>query len=185
MAAKLIILRHGEKPKGKNSALELSSAGKARAKALAENYLGKGAKHELFGKDGPDAFLAITPHTLETASPSALSWGLPVATYSIAGRATPASLARRTQDAAKRVTRALARGKTVVMVWEHKHIANLKLAPETTLRVLLNLDRLKDVPDDWPDDDYDSMWIFACGKGGKPKHFELRPQHFHPAKAKP
>ena len=57
--------------------------------------------------------------------------------------------------------------------------------PETTLRFLLNLDRLKDVPDDWSDDDYDSMWIFACGKGGRPKHFELRPQHFHPSKAKP
>jgi hypothetical protein len=185
MAAKLVILRHGEKPKGKKSALELSSAGKARAQALAANHLGKGARHSLFGKDGPDAFLAITPHTLETASPSAQSWGLPVATYSITGRATPAALAKRTQEAAKRVKRSLARGKTVVMVWEHKHIANARLAPETTLRFLLNLDQLKDVPDNWSDDDYDSLWMVACGRNGTPKHFELRPQHFHPPKAKP
>ena len=185
MAAKLIILRHGEKPKGKNSALELSSAGKARAKALAENYLGKGAKHELFGKDGPDAFLAITPHTLETASPSALSWGLPVATYSIAGRATPASLARRTQDAAKRVTRALARGKTVVMVWEHKHIASKKLeeaypSEKITLRQLLQLDTLgSQVPDKWEGENYDYFWIATYGKGSDaPTGFEAHKQKF-------
>ena len=52
----------------------LCSTGMRRSLALAEQYLGKGASKPLFeAAEKPDAFLAITLHTLETASPSAQS----------------------------------------------------------------------------------------------------------------
>ena len=49
-------------------------------------------------------------------------------------------------------------GKTVVMVWDHRHIADQALAlkfpdQKMTLRQLLNLDKLPDVPDTWPGPD--------------------------------
>ncbi len=55
-------------------------------------------------------------------------------------------------------------GKTVVMVWEHKHIANEKLEAKfegeaVTLRKLLKLDILPGVPKTWPSDNYDYFWI--------------------------
>jgi hypothetical protein len=181
MAAKLIILRHGEKPKGKGSALQLSRIGKQRALALAAIFLGKGATRSLFDKNGPDAFFAITSHTVETASPSAESWRLPVIAFcTTAGAAAKnAALDVRTAQAAEKVRHALKRGKTVVMVWEHKRIAGAT-KPQTTLRELLNLGRLTAVPDKWPDDDFDTMWIFACDKNGRPAKFQPVPQHFHP-----
>ena len=97
------------------------------------------------------------------------------------GASKNAALDRRTQEAAKAVKRALARGRTVVMVWEHKRIAGAK-DPKTTLRRLLNLDRLPLVPEKWADDDFDTIWIVSCGRHGKPKAFEQMPQHFHPEK---
>jgi hypothetical protein len=179
MAARLIILRHGEKPKGKNSALQLSPRGKQRAQALAQTHLGKGASRSLFGRKGPDAFFAITPHTVETASPSAESWGLPVTTFwaSASGRDKNSELDARTDDAARKARRALGRGKTIVMIWEHKRIAGAA-KPQTTLRNLLKLDRIDAVPVKWPDDDFDTIWIFACSGSGKPVHFESIAQNF-------
>jgi hypothetical protein len=179
MAARLIILRHGEKPKGKNSALQLSRAGKMRAQALAQIHLGRDATKSLFGRKGPDAFFAVTPHTVETASPSAESWGLPVTAFwaSASGRDKNAALDARTGEAAKRARHALERGKTIVMVWEHKRIAGAA-NPQTTLRKLLKLDRLEAVPDKWPDEDFDTIWIVACSRNGKPAGFEALPQHF-------
>lgn len=180
MGATLIILRHGEKPSGKNSALQLSHTGKIRAQKLAERFLGRGAKESLFGRKAPDAFFAITPHTVETASPAAESWGLPVTTFwtSAVSRDRNAALDARTTEAAKRVRHALKRGKTIVMVWEHKRIAGAA-NPKTTLRKLLKLDRLDAVPEKWPDDDYDTIWIVTCSKDGKPAAFKAMPQHFH------
>ena len=180
MGARLIILRHGEKPTGQDSALQLSRPGKLRAQALAQTYLGKGATKSLLGGKGPDAFFAITPHTVETASPSAESWGLPVTAFwaSAAGRDKNAALDMRTGEAAKRARHALERGKTIVMVWEHKRIAGAA-NPQTTLRRLLKLDRLDAVPEKWPDDDFDTMWVVTCSRDGKPAGFEAMPQHFH------
>src|SRR5882757_8292701 len=65
--ARIIILRHGEKQNG----YQLCEVGTQRAQALASRYLGKGAEASLFAEGGaPDAFFAITPHTLELVSPA-------------------------------------------------------------------------------------------------------------------
>src|SRR6185312_4259054 len=160
MGSKLVILRHAEKPKGAKSSLELSATGKARAQFLERTYLGRGAQKPLFGKNGPDAFFAITPHTIQTASPSAESWNLPVTAFCTAAPAAEkeAALDMRTQDAAKAIAHALARGRDIVVVWEHHRIADARLGdPQTTLWKLLNLGRIG-VPGTWPDDDYDTMW---------------------------
>ena len=108
----------------------------------------------------PAAFLAITLHTLELAAPAAGTWSLPLTLYAapLGGekKAFEATLNRRTQEAAAALLGNPAwQGKTVVMVWEHKHIANAKLegsfpGEKVTLRQLLGLDTLKEVPDTWP-----------------------------------
>jgi hypothetical protein len=61
-------------------------------------------------------------------------------------------------------------GKTVVIVWEHKHIANTKLerafpGEQLTLRQLLGLDKLKDVPESWPSGNYDYFWSVDYAEG--------------------
>ena len=61
-------------------------------------------------------------------------------------------------------------GKTVVMVWEHDHIADAKLEKKfsgeaVTLRQLLHLDTLKGVPDTWPSGNYDYFWIVDFDRG--------------------
>ena len=67
------------------------------------------------------------------------------------------ALNRRTQEAAANIMQNPAlNGKTIVMVWEHKHIANAKLEAKhegeaVTLRKLLKLG----VPATWPGDNYD------------------------------
>jgi hypothetical protein len=62
----------------------------------------------------------------------------------------------------------LLQGKTVVMVWEHRHIANKKLEDNfpreaVTLRQLLKLDLLHGVPETWPSGTYDYFWIVDYG----------------------
>ena len=125
--SQIIVLRHGEK----QDAYRLCEVGVQRSLALAAQYLGKGAKDSLFPKGrAPDAFIAITLHTLELVSPAAQSWGKPVILYSAlpmhgqTDEQATAILNRRTQEAARDVmTGAQWAGKTVVMVWEHHHIA--------------------------------------------------------------
>jgi hypothetical protein len=74
---------------------------------------------------------------------------------------TVKALNRRTQEAAANIMQNPAlNGKTIVMVWEHKHIANAKLEAKyegeaVTLRKLLKLDVLSGVPPTWPGDNYD------------------------------
>ena len=126
--ARIIILRHGEKA----TAYKLCDIGRERAEALATTYLGRGAAKSLFPSgETPAAILAITLHTLELASPAAASWGEPLTLYSTlpdkdADEDEKAeAFNRRTQEAAHDVmTDPRYVGKTVVMVWEHKHIAN-------------------------------------------------------------
>ncbi len=163
--ARIIISRHGEK---KNSS-ELCKVGKLRAQALAAQYLGKGApaNNSIFGKDGkPDAFFAVTEHTQETAKPSATSWGEQLTVFSQGG------LDKETKDAAAALDSAAYDGKIVVVVWEHKHIADEdssgKEAPDT-LRALLKLDQIPgaDVPVKWEGDNYDYFWI-VDNTGSKP-----------------
>ncbi len=191
--SQIIVLRHGEK----QDAYRLCEVGVQRSLALAAQYLGKGAKDSLFAKGrAPDAFIAITLHTLELVSPAAQSWNKPVILYSAlpmhgqtAEQAT-AILNRRTQEAARDVmTGAQWAGKTVVMVWEHHHIAERRLEREfpgekVTLRQLLNLDGNKAVPDTsvpetWHGDNFDYFWIVDYAKGSsRPTRFQARKQVF-------
>src|SRR5512144_2641236 len=150
---RLIILRHGEKA----GSWRLCGVGQARADALAASYLGRNAANSLFAAgEEPAAILAITLHTLELAAPAAATWDLPVTLYSVLPQknveAFDKALDRRTEEAAAALLANPAwQGKTVVMVWEHKHIANAKLVAKSqgeavTFRQLLQLDKLKDVP---------------------------------------
>ena len=176
---RIIILRHGEK---KNS-YELCRIGQERSVALKDYYLGKDAANSLFpAGTGPDAIFAITLHCLLLVSPAAQSWDMPINLYSV----TPikgqtkdqetVQLNQRTQQAAADVLNDPQwDGKTIVMAWEHDHIAKASLeekyAPEkVTLRQLLNLDTLPEVVTlgDWPGGNYDYFWIVDYDNPGSP-----------------
>jgi len=184
--ARIIILRHGEKA----GAWELCGVGQARADALAATYLGRNAAQSLFAAgEEPAAFLAITLHTLELAAPAAATWDLPVTMFSVLPQkgadVFDKAFDRRTQEAAAELLANPAwQGKTVVMVWEHKHIANAKLVAKSpgeavTLRQLLQLDRLKDVPETWPSGNYDYFWIVDYAGGSTtPTGFRMVKQAF-------
>jgi hypothetical protein len=187
--ARIIILRHGEKA----TAHKLCDIGQDRAEALAATYLGRGAAKSLFANgEEPAAILAITLHTLELAAPFAASWDQPLTLYSVlpdkdADEDEKAEeLNRRTQEAAHDVmTDPRYAGKSVVMVWEHKHIANAKLEAEftgkqVTLRQLLKLDQRSDVPETWPGATYDYFWIVEFGTPGSdtPTKFTMVKQAF-------
>jgi hypothetical protein len=187
--ARIIILRHGEKA----DAWKLCETGEQRAEALALNYLGKDAAKSLFGGgEDPAFFFAITLHTLELAAPAVATWSKPIILYSVVpeaegedGDAFAKALNRRTQEAARNILAnpALA-GKTVVMVWEHKHIANEKLeakfeGEQVTLRQLLKLDILPGVPKTWPSDTYDYFWIVDFPENSNvPTKFSMVKQEF-------
>jgi hypothetical protein len=186
--SRIIILRHGEKA----DAYRLCSVGQMRAAALAAHYLGRDAANSLFAPgQGPEAFLAITLHTLELASPAVASWGQPLMLYSVVP--TPGvdkteftlALNRRTQEAARDLmTNPRWNGKTVVIVWEHDHIAHEKLEKEfkgmdVTLRQLLNLDKLEGVPQTWHGSNYDYFWIVDYAAGSTvPGNFRMLKQSF-------
>jgi hypothetical protein len=186
--ARIIILRHGEKA----DKWKLCDIGEQRADALATNYLGQNAAKSMFAAgEEPAFFFAITLHTLELASPAVASWNKPIILYSVVPEAgldkneQTKELNRRTQEAASNIMLNPAlNGKTVVMVWEHKHIANAKLEAKfegeaVTLRKLLNLDVLADVPDTWPDATYDYFWIVDFpAKSNVPSKFTMVKQEF-------
>lgn len=186
--SRIIILRHGEK----DNAWKLCEIGEERAKALALNYLGKGAAKSLFADgDEPAFFFAITLHTLELAAPAVATWSKPVILYSVMPKQGDdekefvKALNRRTQEAARNIlTNPALQGKTVVMVWEHKHIANDKLeekfaGEEVTLRQLFKLDVLPGVPKTWPGETYDYFWIVDFPEGSNvPSKFTMVKQEF-------
>ena len=183
--SRIIILRHGEKA----DSWQLCGVGQERADALAVTYLGRNASQSLFaaGKE-PAAFLAITLHTLELAAPAAQTWSLPVTLYSVLpqkGESKETALNRATQQAVDDLMSNPAwQGKSVVMVWEHRHIANAKLerafpGEKVTFRQLLHLDTLKDVPDSWPTGNYDYFWIVDyAGGSATPTGFSMVRQAF-------
>jgi hypothetical protein len=188
--ARIIILRHGEKADD----WKLCEIGEQRAKALALNYLGKGAAKSLFTEgDDPAFFFAITLHTLELASPAVASWSKPIILYSVVPQTGQSKedftkqLNRRTQEAARNLlTNPALQGKTIVLVWEHKHIANEKLEAQfendregVTLRQLLKLDILPGVPKTWPDETYDYFWIVGFpANSNVPSKFSMVKQEF-------
>lgn len=188
---RIIILRHGEK----QDAYKLCTVGQQRSLALQARYLGKGASDSLFPDGtGPDGIFAITLHTLELATPMAQSWGLPLQLYSVvplqglSKKATTLQLNQFTKLAANTVlSDPRWDGKTVVMVWEHDHIAKKKLEAQfpdekVTLRQLLNLDQLAEVPTDWPSSNYNYFWIVDYGNPGSviPTRFTQQKQVFLP-----
>jgi hypothetical protein len=186
--SRIIILRHGEKA----SPWRLCETGAERADALAATYLGKDASKSLFANgEEPAFFFAITLHTLELAAPSAATWSKPLILYSVVPDESDdddlhvKALNRRTQEAAANImTNPALNGKTVVMVWEHKHIANAKLEAKfegeaVTLRKLLKLDVLPGVPATWPGDNYDYFWIVDYPPNSNvPSRFSMVKQEF-------
>jgi hypothetical protein len=169
--AKIIILRHAEK----QNKHELSDVGLRRAKALAKQFLGSKAHSSLLLRsEKPAAILAITAHTIETAKPAAKTWSLKVKAKAIAGRKEgnekDSDLDKATKDAARKVLNDPAyRGKTVIMVWEHKRIASREHnAAQTSLRALLRLDQANPPPPEkWEDDNYNYFWIVTYEPGGQ------------------
>jgi hypothetical protein len=186
--SRIIILRHGEKADD----WKLCDVGEQRAKALALTYLGKNAAKSLFAAgEVPAFFFAITLHTVELAAPSVASWNKPLIVYSAVPESGESKddftkkLNRRTQEAARGLLDNPAlKGKTVVVVWEHKHIANEKLDQDferegVTLRQLLNLDILPGVPKTWPGDTYDYFWIVDFpADSNVPSKFAMVKQEF-------
>jgi hypothetical protein len=186
--ARIVILRHGEKADD----WKLCEVGEQRAKALALNYLGKDAAKSLFaGGEDPAFFFAITLHTLELASPATETWSKPIILYSVVPETGQSKdefekeLNKRTREAARNLlTNPALAGKTLVMVWEHKHIANEKLeskfdGEDVTLKQLFNLDILPGVPKTWPGDTYDYFWIVDFpANSNVPSKFSMVKQDF-------
>jgi hypothetical protein len=182
----VIILRHGEK----ESVSTLCRIGIDRSLALVEQYLGQGAKQSLFPGGGrPAAFFAITLDTIQFASPAAASWEMPLTVFSavpLPGVDPLPQLNLRTQQAVGALMDdPRYDGKSVVVVWNHRHIADrameLKFPDQkVTLRQLLNLDKLPDVPDTWPGSAYDYFWIVEFGTSGSrvPVSFKAVRQQF-------
>lgn len=79
-------------------------------------------------------------------------------------------------------------GKTVVMIWEHKHIANKKLSRDYSdhfveLRQLLKFDRLPEnikskIPKTWSGANYNFFWIVDYDDKGNPIGFQEIRQNF-------
>jgi hypothetical protein len=185
--SRIIILRHGEKADD----WKLCEIGKQRAQALKLNYLGKDAAKSLFTEDAPPAyFFAITLHTAELATPAVESWDKPIIFYSVFPHDDPKEMTdmlnARTQEAARNIlVNPALKGKTVVMVWEHKHIANKELDAKyqreaaVTLRQLFHLDILPGVPREWPDETYDYFWIVDFPENSNvPSKFTMVKQEF-------
>ena len=186
---RIILLRHGEKQDG----YQLCGVGQERSLALRFYYLGKAAANSLFSPGtGPDALFALTLHCAELASPAAQSWALPLRLYSVvpmnnlSKAEETLQLNKRTQEAAHDVlTDPSWEGKTVVMAWEHDHIAKKKLEKQfpneqVTLRQLLHLDALSNVPESWSGHNYDYFWIIDYGTPGSdiPTRFTMKRQVF-------
>jgi|HubBroStandDraft_6_1064221.scaffolds.fasta_scaffold643651_2 hypothetical protein len=183
--SRVIILRHAEKA----NAYALCDLGRERANALAKQFLGQGATQSLFTTgERPAAFMAVTLHSLETITPAAESWGLPVIDYSVVPNkdededAQEAEINARTQEAARDLmSKHDFDGKTVVVAWEHKHIASHKLekdyrGQEVTFRQLL---RLGQAPESWSDTNYDYFWIVDYAPGNpNPVKFQAVKQTF-------
>ncbi len=186
--SRLILMRHAEK----RDAYALCEMGALRAQALARQFLGRGAAQSLFAPgEKPEAMLAITLHPIETITPAAQSWNLPVTAYTVVpgededDAAKEVEINKRTQEAARDVmSQSRYDGKIVVMTWEHKHIAKSKLekaypGEDVTLRQLFHLDRVAGAPKSWPDANYDYFWIVDFAPGDPvPTNFRMARQAF-------
>ena len=186
---RLIILRHGEKA----NPYALCGIGQQRAIALRDTYLGRDATESVIPHgESPAAFLAMTLHTVELATPSAQSWGLPVTTYAVVPMKGRPEHVKREQEiesvqtaAADVLNNPAWHDRTVVITWEHSTIAREKLEREhpgeaVTFRQLLHLDTLANVPKNWAGNNYDYLWIvdYAPKISDQPTGFRLQRQLF-------
>lgn len=186
--AEIILLRHGEK----SNSFQLSRVGEERAQALAEVYLGKNASNSLLPKgEQPAALMTVTLHTIETMTPTALSWGMPetaytaVPEYFLSEKQKKAQETQRTQEAAAALLNdPKYDGKVVIVMWEHARIASAKLerhfpGQQVTFRQLLHLDKLSGVPKTWPKHTFDYFWIVKYqGNNPVPVSFQMIQQHY-------
>lgn len=184
--AHVIILRHAEKL----DKYALCNIGQERSLAIRDQYLGKEADKGIFVDGPPVAILGTTLHTLETATPTANSWRLPITTYpvvplsNLSKDAFMDKLSMQTRRAGEAVmSNPDWQGKTVILFWEHRHINNPKLADQTPQEVVdlvesLHLDQLPTVykellPKKWYGTNYNMIWIVDYDDAGKP--VSLRP----------
>lgn len=204
--ARIILLRHGEK----GGPWQLCATGRERAQALVSYFIGKGAQKSVFRPgERPKAILAISLHTLESIDPVARSWGQPVVFYSVMPQPhgdgfslSQEMLHQRNREAARDILEKPEwAGQTLLMNWEHDHIAKTPLdvhlpaavqAQETarghaapqegiTLYDLLHLNELPEVPYDWPHATYDYIWIIDFDQTtGKPVSFRMVKEEFGP-----
>lgn len=195
---RIIIVRHGEKANPN----ALCSVGKERARALAAQYLSPTSSMSLIARDPPAAIMVMTLHTLETARPIGEAWKMKLDAPKIADE--PIKNTRYFNAKLNKVNRAVARdllenprwhGQTVVMVWEHFHIASAALekqfaGEQATLRQLLRLGEVKSVsgglpggvPETWPDSNFNFFWIldYDSPEATVPARFSVVRQYFRP-----
>lgn len=185
--ARIVILTSAEAA----DAWRLCGVGHQRALALRYNYLGEKAAKSFFSEEAPPAyFFAITPRTVATVTPAASSWRKPIIHYSVLPQDDPKkmeeALHKRTREAAGNVLNNPAlRGKTIVMVWDRRHIADPGLDARfereaaVTLRQLFRLDILPGVPREWPAGNHDYFWIVDFPENSNvPFKFEMVKQAF-------
>lgn len=185
--ARIVILTNAEAA----DAWRLCELGDQRAQGLRYNYLGEKAAKSLFKDDEPPAFFfAITPLTVATAMPASLSWRKPIIHYSVLpqddAKKIEEALNERTREAAGNILNNPAlRGKTVVMVWDRRHIADPELDAKyeresaVTLRQLFHLDIVPGVPREWPEGNHDYFWVVDFPDNSNvPLKFEMVKQDF-------
>ena len=185
--ARIVILTSAEAA----DAWRLCEVGSQRAQGLRYNYLGDKAAKSFFSEETPPAyFSAVTPTTVPTATPASSSWRKPIINYSVLPQSDPKKLEEalhaRTREAAGNILNNPAlRDKTVVMVWDRRHIADPEYDAKyereaaVTLRQLFHLDILPDVPSEWPSDNHDYFWIVDFPRNSNvPLKFEMVKQDF-------
>ncbi|MBU2755460.1 histidine phosphatase family protein [Acidithiobacillus sp. CV18-2] len=186
--AEIILVRHGEKI----NPFQLSKIGEERAHALAQVYLGKNASHSILPKgEEPAALMTVTLHTIETMTPTALSWRMPETAYTAVPeyfqteKQKKAQETQRTQEAAYTLLHdPKYDGKVVIVMWEHARIASQKLEEhfpdqQVTFRQLLHLAKLPGVPKTWPKHTFDYFWIVKYqGNNPDPVSFQMIKQTY-------
>lgn len=185
--ARIVILTSAEAA----DAWRLCEIGTQRAQGLRYNYIGDKSAKTLFGEDEtPAYFFAVTPPTVATATPAASSWRKPIIHYAVVPQDDPKkmdeALHERTREASANILNNPAlKGKTIVMVWDRRHIADPELDKKfereaaVTLRQLFHLDILPGVPREWPAENHDYFWVVEFPENSNvPLKFEMVKQDF-------
>jgi hypothetical protein len=170
--AKLIIMRHAEKPGAADDdsgSPDLNGPGYDRANALPGLFIGKKHNPEL---ENVVAIYAMAPNKpggsmrpIETVRELSKHLGLPIRTLF-------------TQKQTTQLVNEIAshpeyNGGSVVICWEHKAINDLV--------DVLNLDRKKfNIVAKWPGDMFNQIWIPSFTAEGEPVDFKIIHEHINP-----